>query len=361
MRQNLVKFALLLPLLHLVPGPALADGCYIPRPPAEEGVDAFKDLNSPRQQAILVNRLAYQEMYVRVVLRGAPEEFAWVMPLPAKPESAHLENDGEGVFESAYALTAPEWYEAHDLRSGCGMESGSSLGKGDGDGEPGVDVVWESDLGGGLEMQVLEATGGEVLEEWLQDNGYAIPDGLGELAQDYVDRDWVFMAMKVTGDAALAKDEMAALQVLHVVWPGEETVFPMNLTRLNAPLGGLELTLFVFGYHCMRADGMGVYYSDIRGGQYQQWDLAKSTAAYHGSLSATTTGMWVVRLNGVFFKHQMEDIYLYRVEDKVVHPEPRYWAGLGGRRSAVLLALAVLALVAFGGLAAVRWRTGGER
>jgi hypothetical protein len=338
--------------LFLAPCPTLADGCYIPKKKSAD-LEALKNLSSPDQHAILIDRGFQQELILRVVVRGATDEFAWILPIPAIPaETPEALDGGDKLFAYLYSVTAPEWQEAQDIRGGRpGCSPGqASLSTGSG-GEDGVDLLGV-DVVGDLVISTLAADTGSALEDWLANNGYEMPPSLGDMVQPYIDNKWVFLAMKVVPEPA----EDLRLQVLRIRWPGEHPVFPLYLTSINGDSTKTKVTLFVFAEGRTDVEGMKTKFADMvtmsggtyhgNGMEYHDVYIAHDTVT--SDILDTLDGYWLTRLERGFTPSQMADLYPEAV-DSVPYREIRYYSSLGPTRRGLpagMLAVA-LAFLAF--------------
>lgn len=330
---------------------ALADGMYMP--PEDEGIGRLEDMTSPNQHVILVDRGDTQEMVVRVVVRGAPESFAWVLPIPAPPSTdPEVFDEGDAIFQLLYQRSAPEWVEAQDFFSefGCGA---SDKGAG-GSGPDEVQLLGRT-IAGDLLIETLDAGSGTALQAWLATNRFVVPEGLAELAQPYVDDGWVFLAMKLVSGF---DDEDAQLQVLHLTWPGKAPVFPLRLTRLNAAAEGTHVAMFVFadtqtdvaGMHTKFSNGSWDYGPDL----CYEFEMAcvGQDSAERKFLDSLGSSLWMTRLEGTFSGSKMEDLYPEPTKSKPYREIRTHYArreGTHSHRFAIgMLAVLALLVAAFG-------------
>lgn len=253
MRHSLLCASLLLLALR-----AIADGGFVP---TLAGTGASSD-----QRAILVydpeagrETLVLSTRYV-----GAPQAFAWVVPVPALPARRDVTTlaGGEGLFQSLYETTEPRaWFFAGG-GVGCGGCLGGAAVAGDHGGVPaGVNVVDHLAVGE-LDIALLDAGSDGDLPRWLADNGYALPAGAAPVLDGYVARGWKFLAMKV--DAAASAGAGATLSgylprdPLKIVFPCAAPVFPLQISSINGAADGSQVLLYVFAPHRLQPDGYPV-------------------------------------------------------------------------------------------------------
>ena len=111
------------------------------------------------------------------------------------------------------------------------------------------DVLDQVQLGP-VEATTLAASDAEGLTEWLDANGYAIRDEIAEGLQDYVERAWYFVALKLTSDAPLE----GGLDPIRFTFDSDELVYPMDLSRHATTTQ--KARLYVFQDHRARIAGL---------------------------------------------------------------------------------------------------------
>ncbi|MFT4627971.1 MAG: hypothetical protein ACI8PZ_006665 [Myxococcota bacterium] len=195
------------------------------------------------------------EMHVQVEYEGPSESFAWVLPVQGEPD----------VFLSHSALfsalparvpttfrTVNDWNHCADMGFGTGSGTGTATGGGSGTGtgtggsspadeaDEGVEVL-EEQVVGAYEVTTLAADDPEVLVEWLQTNGYDVPEALTGVLAPYVANDMNFIALKLrkgTGEGKLAP--------LGLRYSGTTPAIPIELTSLAAQ-PDMPLIVYLFG------------------------------------------------------------------------------------------------------------------
>jgi hypothetical protein len=190
-------------------------------------------------------------MHVRVDYEGPASDFAWVVPVPANPET--FITTGE-LFDVLDEATQPAFVTHHRLPSTCGIDSDA-----DTDADSDVDVAYSygssaDTAAGGVrvvstgtvgpyDQAVLQATDGELLVQWLQDNGFAVPDGLSPLLDPYTGVGTHFLALRLTkGESA------GALEPLGLTWSGTTPGIPIGLTAVAAT-DDMPLRVYLLGDH----------------------------------------------------------------------------------------------------------------
>jgi hypothetical protein len=147
-----------------------------------------------------------ETMALRPGFTGNVEDFGMLIPFPSPPAIRKIEDDTFTHLENA--VDPPEMtveiYQPMPVsrsRSGVGgmlamkssaapeAEGMAALGYMD------VNVVRQEAVGM-YEVAVLEAGSPKALQKWMDDNGYAYPEGMDETVKDYVAASWCFVAIK---------------------------------------------------------------------------------------------------------------------------------------------------------------------
>lgn len=262
--------ALLLALVAFAAPSALADGKVF-LSIAVDGAEAGSTM--PRQRAIIAFKDGEQRMAIDTAFTGAGDEFAWLVPLPSEPEILPAT---KGMFDTVDLLTAPRvnsrmvpdiviapaaliivtvlvmiWCKARGLwpvlvlfailafpffamplLSGS-VRGGPTLGHAE---------IHQQESVGLYDTVVLSADRADDVLAWLSEGGFAVPDGIESVVQEYLDRGWVFAAAKLRDEARDLSERRA--HPLQFRFATEQAVYPMALTAIgNLPL---SLDLYVF-------------------------------------------------------------------------------------------------------------------
>jgi MYXO-CTERM domain-containing protein len=189
------------------------------------------------------------DMHVQVSYEGPSENFAWILPVPGEPE-IFLSIDT--LFSTLAVATAPLFTLNRIDEGTCrnrngGLFGGSnevSLSMSDSGGsdptDDGVTVVAQAQVGP-YDTVTLQANSADELLDWLQANGYDLPDGLDSALSPYVAEDSYFVALKLLKD----KDDGDIAPVgLH--FQSDSTSIPIQLTSIAAT-PDMVLEVYVFG------------------------------------------------------------------------------------------------------------------
>nr|WSW47475.1 DUF2330 domain-containing protein [Streptomyces sp. NBC_01001] len=223
--------ALLLALLATQLGslisPAYACGCgaMIPEGYARIGVE--------RETSVVRFDGRTEQIVMRFVVRGDAPRAAWIMPVPGR---ATVElGDGE-MFRQLTWLTRPEfktrsyfWPRDRDwpFSSGTGDSVGAPM---PGAGAPSVGVVGREQLGD-FDVARLTATDPDALRNWLEANGFKLPEGLAAELKPYVDQKWEYVAVRLA-PRQQGKTLTGTLDPLKIRFDSDRLIYPMRLSRL---------------------------------------------------------------------------------------------------------------------------------
>lgn len=235
----------------------------------------------PRQRAIIAFKEGEQRLAIDTTFTGAGEEFAWLVPLPSEPEILPATR---GMFDTVDLLTAPRvnsrtvpdiviapavlimvtvlvmiWCKARGLWPVLVLFAilvfpffAMPLLTGSTRGGPtlGHAEIHQQESVGGYDTVVLSADRANDVLAWLSGEGFAVPDGVESVVQEYLDRGWVFAAAKLRDEAGDQSERRA--HPLLFRFATTQTVYPMTLTAIENV--ALRLDLFVFASGAAKVD-----------------------------------------------------------------------------------------------------------
>lgn len=273
----IVMALLVLGLIPVGAAPCLADGKVF-----RTGIGKVE---IPDQDAMIVWRDGVETLAIETRFIGAGQDFAWVVPLPSKPE---ISPGTSGLFPTLRALCAPKVVRRVDafwvvciwttlflllamVASVKRMRHIAiflgffvplscfvllpSLGTPRGGGGPGPAVeVLERRVIGSYDVSTVASADPDALGAWLKDNGFTMSPAAQPVIADYVKAGWVFSAAKLRRD----KDtlEPSAPHPLVFKFKSHDPVYPLRLTAVEN--GPLKVDLYVFGPERAAAAGFKV-------------------------------------------------------------------------------------------------------
>lgn len=198
------------------------------------------------QRAILWYRDQTWQIIIQPQFDRAAGAAAWVVPFPVVPVVSQASSD---LFEAMELLTAPVFipycYEEEDSGRwfGCaGSTASGENGSTDCAEADSLVSVWSQGSTPELEYVVLQSAGGEALIEWLESNGYTVPEALSQNPDLVKDR-YIFAAKLLSGMDPANSLSPVSFSLPNV--PFDDIAYPMRLTALVAPEQGMELVLWV--------------------------------------------------------------------------------------------------------------------
>ena len=188
------------------------------------------------------------EAHVQITYTGESKDFAWIVPVSGEPELFLSTDD---LFAALYFPTNPAFSTTMRVDGECKSESrggifqnesalsdagGSST---DFDSTGTVNVVSQKAVGP-YETVTLEAGTSEGLLNWLQENGYDLPDNLGPALDPYVSDGMSFVALRLKPDSTTGD-----IAPLGMRYAGTKASVPIQLTSIAA-VPDTRLEVYVF-------------------------------------------------------------------------------------------------------------------
>ncbi len=256
-----------------VAGVRVADACGCVSPPVPSPIgDEQYAVNQQAEQIIFEVDKGWVTAHVLIKYSGAPEQFAWIVPVPEVPELGLSPTSAFGLLDR---LTAPEvqvslanrcptsaWQCRYHPPADCGGFNGGSDDSPSAFSDAGVSGA--NDAGGGLppvtvldtqtvgDYQTVTFTAAEATAAlaWLNDNGFIVNSTMAPYMQPYVDDGMVFVAAKLVPGASTA----TAIRPLRMRFRGPWPMIPLVLTAVAAE-PHLTVNAFIFGDTLFQAQG----------------------------------------------------------------------------------------------------------
>jgi hypothetical protein len=243
--------------LSVIQQALFADGTV--RPPRNYG----GSLEEKAQEAIIIftpgtaEESATEELILKIQVEGKVDEFAWVVPLPSKPETR--EED---------AALFLECFNYVESRLSPKPKARTSLFKketaGAAEAQPAAVEVLSREVVGSYDVAVVKEHEAGALNMWLQREGFQELEDAEDIIGFYRAKGYVFACMKVT-DTALSKSGSADLHPLRFTFDtgGRDGIyFPMKMTGLQKDK--FDVNLYVF-YQAWLNDQINGYGYEHRG------------------------------------------------------------------------------------------------
>ncbi len=236
-RRNAEASLILLAILVLTAATARADGVMAPLY-IEHGNAAGPMLESPRQEAALITDGNKVRVVLRTHVRTDSREVAWLVPVPARP--VDVQPGDPNLLPLLDAITAPKFYEVQRssqwLKCGCGAGAQGNVVR------DSTVTVHESGVAGIFAYTTLSAGKTDDLVDWLKNNRFAVPEGIGHAARPYVDEGWHWLAMKLRPQAT--DDPNLVPHPISYRYESNRLVYPLIISQPSAAKEN-EILLYV--------------------------------------------------------------------------------------------------------------------
>jgi len=310
MKKGLIAAPLIavLFLLPMTAAPVLADGGFFTQA-------MLHDLYESAQRAVILygnsTGNSIEHLILSVSFEGDAEDFAWVVPVPDKPE---------------IAVTDPElfWELSDFTRKVIPRSWGCTAGPSEQDG---VEVI-EEQVVGPYATAILSATNATALVDWLSANGYIFPEEGEEIISGYIEKEWYFVATKINAVEEDTGDALAegAIEPIVLSFASDEIVYPLRITALSAT--SPEVLLYVFADHVMVPEqypfyiGFGYWEENSFSLEFGDKVSIEDLSDYEilpEVVSTYLTGdeFYLTKLRGTVTADQMVDIQLLSYEEEV--------------------------------------------
>jgi uncharacterized protein (TIGR03382 family) len=190
------------------------------------------------------------EAHIQIFYQGSAESFAWVLPVASEPE---LFVSTDQLFTQLDWQTRPYFWLNYKEEGTCewdywygGMEDADCGGgfcapsAGAGGGGDRVEVISEAQVGP-YETVVLRASSSDLLLDWLQENGYDLPDTLSPALSPYVASSSYFVALRLANDK-----DVGDIAPIGLRYTGDRANIPIQLTSIAAT-PDMRLEVYVAG------------------------------------------------------------------------------------------------------------------
>jgi len=217
MRKTVVLgIALFFVLLNL--SFVFADGGYMPPPGYWVRPGA--------QNAIIFHENNTETLIVTSGFFGDAKDLVWLIPTPNIPK---IEKANEQVFENIDALTMPQYDR--------GLSYGGKIFMGAAENVGSNVIVLESKNVDYYNVSVVFAISSADLIDWFNENGYDYPEEYSYVLDYYIEKHWVFTAMKINAQD-LSEETVLDLREGHptpvkLTFRSDKIVFPLKISSIE--------------------------------------------------------------------------------------------------------------------------------
>jgi len=188
------------------------------------------DLSSSGQANLVIMDRDHSRITLipNIPITGTGEDFALLLPMPSIPEVAAVSNS---IWDQAFALTAPQ-SSIPRQGLGCSQSFENALAP-NAPSDDGVNVLGQTHVGAFL-LTTLEATDPNVLVTWLNQNGFTLVPEDAEQFRPYIERGWVFCAMRLDADAVqLGPSWDLSVDPVAFTFEGNQFEVPLGVLGIN--------------------------------------------------------------------------------------------------------------------------------
>jgi hypothetical protein len=211
---------------------ALAAGLTTPKAQADGGLFPRRNLwqqereraliNEPAQKAAIFYDGGQERLIISPSYQGPAGDFAWVVPVPARPQVKILKG---ALFHELERIVEPA--PPPMVRGNSQLRSEAKAMA-----RPPV-IVLERKTVGAYDVSVLLATDPNALRKWLDTNGYALTPNAERPLAEYVREQWTFVACRVKAPANAHGLQSGTMAPLSLTFPTPRIVYPMRLSAVN--------------------------------------------------------------------------------------------------------------------------------
>jgi hypothetical protein len=180
-------------------------------------------------------------LWDQIEYSGAPESFAWVLPIQGQVDVG-LSSDA--LFGQLEAATAVQIFSPSincQPPPGCFQSSGAfSATNASSSGSGGVTVIAQETVGP-YETVQLQSADPQALQLWLESHGFEIPPDVLPVVSDYVTEGFDFLAMKLVPGAAVS-----SMQPVRVTSMGAGLALPLRMVAAGTG-ATTPITLWIAG------------------------------------------------------------------------------------------------------------------
>jgi hypothetical protein len=203
------------------------------------------DVLQPTQKVYIRYDGSQEKLLIQTKYEGPAEEMVWLVPVPSQPT---VEKADGSVFQVLSKETSDLAIDYTDFASLNMSTWGATAGIGGGSD---ISVVEWYERIGDFEITLLRPVGGEDVAQWLNANGYAVPEAINPILEDYVRAGWWMVAAKIAPEALtpITRDKLArgTLHPLEMTFQSAACIYPMRLTGMAG--GPVEELIYVEGPH----------------------------------------------------------------------------------------------------------------
>jgi len=205
----------------------------------------YADILQPTQKVYIRWDGSQEKLLIQTKYEGPAEEMVWIVPVPAKPtvemgDAKVFNNLSIDTYDPDISYTDFEGLHAHWALS-AGMAGPARGGASD-------PVEWRRRIGA-YDVVLLRPVEEEDVIQWLNCNGFSVPDKAIPILEGYIRDQWWMVATRIHPDALtdITREKLAngLLNPLDMTFETSACLFPMRLTSIAA--GPVEELIYIEG------------------------------------------------------------------------------------------------------------------
>jgi hypothetical protein len=224
-------------------GDVLADGgMFVPT-----YIKGEEKVSSDTQKALIAWHNGMETLHVQSSYRGPATDFAWVIPVPTRPE---VSRSDWSLFEAAEKTTRPQvtvriGRRRTALGSSAGKEEKETL-------STGVRELESLDIRE-LHINIVEANNAGGFVRWLRDHEYSVGEDSEPVLRQYIDERFYFVVAKIRKSSTWAKRKgvtetiSGGLTPLAITFSAEKPFYPLAISAISSAPTNELLLLTVAG------------------------------------------------------------------------------------------------------------------
>lgn len=176
---------------------------------------------------------------------GSAQDFALLLPVPVVLGPEDVNSIDYALLDWIAQYSTPRYVEydcaaMYETEGPYGIGCGGSLGCAT-DARPSFDAYYDTGTGVtvtsefteyGYDFVVLDAEQSDGLMLWLDENGYAVPEGGEAILREYIDAGTFFLAAKIDLDRVERRG--AWLPPIQFVYPSSQLALPIRIGTISA-------------------------------------------------------------------------------------------------------------------------------
>jgi len=193
------------------------------------------------QKAVIFFEDGKEDLVLSTSFRGNAEDFAWIIPTPSQPE---VSKSTQLLFDQLDEITRPYYAPLPETADGWETKNLSE------DTNRGVTILEEKTIDY-YDISVIEANDKEALYNWLNDNGYYFPIEGRYIADEYIQKNWFFTAVKINDERfyRVIADQLfeGRATPLRLSFKTEKIVYPLKISQLSGMSDESQKDVYVDG------------------------------------------------------------------------------------------------------------------